>query len=255
MFLEKERGFMLSNPSYEAPYTKVLAYGLATALRQLESSGAMQEVVARRRLVEAQARLQQERERERQKKEERQQQIELAQRQIAQTLQQSQTTSGQMSPYRIIKLKREGNSDFMYVFTLVLNGEPSIQTFFGIQKLFANELLDAYKLEYPNADVSSLRIAVQPELIEGRIQGRAAVLTIIPVSLAYDSNTRRGKLSVRYNANQFVEARAWIRKNVETLARDKNIALTTGQLPPEATCYSLGERVEGNVMEIEFKTE
>ena len=51
------------------------------------------------------------------------------------------------------------------------------------------------------------------------------------------------------------EARAWIRKNIETLARDKNIALTTGQLPPEATYYSLGEKIVGNVMEIEFRTE
>ena len=151
---------------------------------------------------------------------------------------------------------REDDSDFMYVFILELNGEPSIQTFFGIQKLFAHELLAAYKMEYPNADVSSLRIAVQPQLIDGRIQGRAAVLTIIPVSLAYDTNTRRGKLSVRYNANQYEEARKWVRKNIETLARDKNIALTTGEIPPAAKFY-LGreEFKDGNTLEIEFKTE
>lgn len=43
--------------------------------------------------------------------------------------------------------------------------------------------------------------------------------------------------------------------NIICLVRDKNIALTTGQLPPAATYYSLGEKVDGNVMEIEFKTE
>ena len=47
----------------------------------------------------------------------------------------------------------------------------------------------------------------------------------------------------------------WMSYNIETLARDKNIALVTGQLPPAAKYYSLGEKVDGNVMEIEFKTE
>ena len=47
----------------------------------------------------------------------------------------------------------------------------------------------------------------------------------------------------------------WMSYNIETLACDKNIALVTGQLPPAATYYSLGEKVDGNVMEIEFKTE
>ena len=87
------------------------------------------------------------------------------------------------------------------------------------------------------------------------ITGRAAVLTIKPTSLTYDANTRRGKMAVKFGVGQAEEARAWIHRNIKTLARDKNIALTTGQLPPEATYYPLGEKVDGNVMEIEFKTE
>lgn len=54
---------------------------------------------------------------------------------------------------------------------------------------------------------------------------------------------------------QSAEARAWARENIETLARDKNIALVTGQRPPDANYYLLGEKIDGNVMEIEFKTE
>ena len=136
-----------------------------------------------------------------------------------------------------------------------MSEDPSIEAFFAIQGVFAREVLDAYKAEYPTADVSTLRVYVLPQLVNGRIEGRAAVLTIAPVSLSYDANTRRGKLSVRFNAGQAEEARAWIRKNIETLARDKNIALTTGNPPPEAIYYSLGEKIEGDVMEIEFKTE
>lgn len=165
------------------------------------------------------------------------------------------TSQIQKPPYKIISLSRDRNSDFAYVFVLELSGEASIQTFFGIQGVFAHEVRNAYKNEFPTADVSTLRIAVQPRLVDGRIEGRAAVLTIAPVSLSYDANTRRGKLSVRFNAGQAEEARAWIRKNIETLARDKNIALTTGNPPPEAIYYSLGEKIEGDVMEIEFKSE
>ena len=158
-------------------------------------------------------------------------------------------------PYRIVDLAREKGSDFAYAFTLELPGNASIQTFFGIQSTFANEVRAAYQMEYPKADASALRVVVQPSLSNGRIVGRAEVLTIAPVSLSYDAGTRRGRLSVRFNPGQAEEARAWIRKNIETLAQDKNIALTTGQLPPAATYYSLGERIEGSVMEIEFKTE
>lgn len=47
-----------------------------------------------------------------------------------------------------------------------------------------------------------------------------------------------------------------MKRFVETIVLDKNIALTTGQLPPAATYYSLGESLkDGNVLEIEFKTE
>lgn len=165
-------------------------------------------------------------------------------------------THRQVKPlYRIDSLVRESNSDFAYTFSLKMNEDSSIEAFFAIQGVFAREVLDAYKAEYPNADVSTLRVYVLPRLVNGRIEGRAVVLTITPVSLSYDANTRRGRLSVHFNDGQYEEAREWIRKNIETLARDKNIALVTGQLPPAATYYSLGEKVDGNVMEIEFKTE
>lgn len=158
-------------------------------------------------------------------------------------------------PYRVEYLKRDEGSDFAYRFALVLNGEASTQTFFVIHKMFADEVRSAYCREYPNADSDSLWVSVSHHMENGRIEGRAEVLTIIPVSLSYNADSRRGKLAVRFKTGQAEEAREWARKNIETLARDKNIALVTGQLPPEATYYSLGEKIEGNVIEIEFKTE
>ncbi|MBR6470857.1 MAG: hypothetical protein IKS83_03590 [Victivallales bacterium] len=122
-------------------------------------------------------------------------------------------------------------------------------------RAFSENLRSAYLRMHPGVNAGSLVVDVRPALDNGRISGRAAVLTIAPESLSYDAVTRRGRLSVRFNPGQAEEARAWIRGNIETLARDKNIRLVTGQLPPAATYYSLDERIEGNVMEIEFKTE
>ena len=161
----------------------------------------------------------------------------------------------QKPPYRIVSFARKADSDFAYDFALEMNDNPSIETFFGIQGVFAREVLSAYKMEHPDVDVNSLKVDVQPQLSGGRIVGRAAVLTIVPLSQSYDANTRMGKLSVRFNIGQAVEARAWIRRNIETLVRDKNVALTTGQLPSAATYYLLGERVNGDTMEVEFKAE
>ena len=91
---------------------------------------------------------------------------------------------------------------------------------------------------------------------EGRVEGRAVVLSVSVVSLKYDPNTRKGILAAKVGANQYEDARNWIRKNIETLARDKNIALTTGEIPPAAKFYLGREELkDGNVLEIEFKTE
>ena len=123
---------------------------------------------------------------------------------------------------------------------------------------FAESVKEEYKDAFPGADVASLSVAFpESELkIAGeRISGCAVVLTIKPLSLIYDPHTRIGKVSVRFNPDQREEARAWVIKNIKTLTRDKNIALVTGQLPPDANCDLLGEKVDGNVMEVEFKTE
>ena len=50
--------------------------------------------------------------------------------------------------------------------------------------------------------------------------------------------------------------RKWFRKIIETLARDRNIALVTGEIPPAAKFYLGREELkDGNVLEIEFRTE
>ena len=211
---------------------RVMAYAVASKLKQLEDAGQIDMVIAQNTRNQ-----------------------DLGPAKSLQMPGSALAVQPQKPPYRIVSLIRDDNSDFAYAFVLEMNGEPSIQAFFGIQNVFAREVQCAYKSEYPNADISTLRIAVQPRFVNGRIEGRATVLTIAPVSLSYDAITRRGKLAVRFNIGQMEEARIWIRKNIETLAQDKNIALVTGQPPPAGVFYSLGEKIDGDVMEIEFKTE
>lgn len=160
--------------------------------------------------------------------------------------------------HTLVSLAREPGSDFAYEFTLELSAVPDNpdMALSAILTEFGRLIKEEYADSFPGANKAALIVDYSDVGISGmEIKGRAAILTIAPVSLSYDANARRGKLLVRFNPGQYEEAREWIRKNIETLARDKNIALATGELPPAATYYSLGEKVDGNVMEVEFKTE
>ncbi len=72
----------------------------------------------------------------------------------------------------------------------------------------------------------------------------------------YDPDTRKGCIAVEFAKGHYAEARLWARGNIETLVRDKNVALVTGVVPSEAKFYLGAERVrDGNILEIEFETE
>ena len=161
--------------------------------------------------------------------------------------------------HRVVKLEREPGSEFIHSFAIEILRMPSDErsAVKAVLKEFVASLKEDYLDTFPSARREALVVSISGLKCEGQsISGRAAVLTIKPLSLVYDQNTRRGKLSVRFNVGQEDEARAWIRRNVKTLARDKNIALTTGQIPPAAKFYLGREELkDGNVLEIEFRTE
>ncbi len=159
--------------------------------------------------------------------------------------------------YQIISCERETGSDFSYRFVLELADKLNLHTFRAVQQEFRAAVKADYAESFPGVDERTLFVDFpEYKLDNGKITGCAVVLTISVASLTYDPNTRKGKLAVKVNANQYEEARKWIRKNIETLARDKNIALTTGEIPPAAKFYLGREELkDGNVLEIEFKTE
>lgn len=245
---------------------KAMVYGVASRLKEMEDSGvvdvdfvkrmdekAAAERARRSRLIEEMSSKERRNRIDselRTREEAEDKKIAIAQEKTRREIE--MTRDSDKSPYRITTLRREEDSDFAYVFALELKGEPSIRTFFALQGIFAQEVSDAYKIEHPNVDFSKLRVVVKPRLDNGLIMGRAEVLTIDPLSLSYDASLRRGKLSLKFDPRQEEEARNWARENIKTLVRDKNIALITGQLPPEATCDSLVITINDNIMEIEF---
>ena len=236
--------------------SEALAYGIACRLKDMEDKGIVSDKIVMKH------RLQQGEERQNKAAAARQQQMLREQKAAAVRQQQNVVYVRQIQPQQTTPAKSlcsftrfTWDGDFAAVFSAKLNDVCSPDQYFAIDRNLEVLIREKYLREHPIADARLIQVYVRTNLEDGKISGRAAVLTIAPVSLSYDANTRRGKLSVRFNAGQAEEARAWIRKNIETLARDKNIALTTGQPPPAATYYSLGERIDGNVMEIEFRTE
>ena len=161
-------------------------------------------------------------------------------------------------PHRVVRLFRSLGKDFAYAFELSLENVPENpnETALAVIHDFAKAILEDYVDTFPHAQKDLLRVAFSEVAISGvKISGKASVLTIAPISLSYDANTRRGKLSVRLNPGQADEARKWVLENIATLARDKNIELTTDTLPPPGKFSICNEKIDGNTLGIEFKTE
>ena len=198
------------------------------------------------------------RERERRERQARQQaearQREFARQQAAASASQPRKSA---CGYVIEHFERTSNDDFAYSFRLRLNdGAPSgLSAMSQIKNELRQAVVSDYAATYGGAD--EVRVDF-PEfsMKEGVVGGRAEVMRIAVQSLRYDSAAQKGVISVKIGANRFEDARKWVRKNIEALAKDKNIALTTGQIPPNARFYLGAERVlEGNILEIEFETE
>ena len=122
----------------------------------------------------------------------------------------------------------------------------------GIPKSMTRFLARQEAVNNPN--VESRRVRCAPSNAAAAAQPAEPVVQIL--SLDYDADARHGKIVVKFAAGHYVDARRYVRSNVETLARDKNVALTTGQIPTAAKFYLGDETVkDGNVLEVEFETE
>jgi len=160
--------------------------------------------------------------------------------------------------YTVENFSRTADDDFAYEFRLRINqgADTGLSAMNAIKQDLRQSVVTEYVATYGGI-LGDVRVDF-PEfsMKESVVEGRAEVMRISVVSLQYDATRRKGVISVKIGANRFEDARKWVRKNIETLAKDKNIALTTGTIPPETRFYLGAERVkEGNVLEIEFETE
>ena len=166
---------------------------------------------------------------------------------------------GETVLYDISYIERKMDADFSYMFELELDSEAewSLNNIKEIKRDFRQAIRDDYEETFQGASVASTFVEFTSFMFdEGRITGRAVVMNMVVQSMNYDTLARVGRIAVRVNPNQFEETRRWIRRNIETIARDKNIALVTGEIPPVAKFYLGREEIkDGNILEIEFRTE
>ena len=93
-------------------------------------------------------------------------------------------------------------------------------------------------------------------LDSGRIYGRGVVLTISVEAMSYDPLSRKGRLSIRINTNQFEEARQWVRNNIVDLAMEAKEKVRGDGFSLGTRFYSESETMKENgILEVEFITE
>ena len=160
--------------------------------------------------------------------------------------------------FELVNLRRDDNCAYRYSFALKCrNGiRISLADSRELKRALRHTIREDYCASFPDVDASSLIVEYSEFSIrDGEISGKSVVLSLSVEALQYDSDTRKGTIRVRMAENQFADARLYARKNVESLVREKNIALAAHEIPSAATFYLLNERVEGDVLEITFKTE
>lgn len=162
-------------------------------------------------------------------------------------------------PFRVVKLECEAGRDFSYRFELAKrdDGNLMISDWSEIRNAFMASIRAQYVAAHKDVNARTLVVDFPEYAVsEGRIKGVAVVLTISPQSVAYDATTRKGRITVKIGANQFEDVRRWMRKNIESIARDSNIVKDGDALPSNARFYIGREKMnDAGVFEMEFKTE
>lgn len=161
--------------------------------------------------------------------------------------------------FEIIQLECEDGKDFAYRFELAAtaNARVLLTDVNLIRTVFRSSLKEHYSLGHTDINPRSLIVDFPEFSVDnGHIVGRAVVLTISVESIVYDSSTRKGRLSIRINVNQFEEARQWIRNNICDLATEAKERNNKGESLVGDRFYIGNETLKENgILEIEFKTE
>lgn len=169
----------------------------------------------------------------------------------------SGTVASGSPSYQIKEFERVKDSDYAYAFALALPGGAKASDLREITKRFCGEVKQSYIDTFHTSKADNLQVLLDWRLENDLLKGVASVVTIVPVTLAYDANARVGRVVVRAGENQLSEARTWIGKNIKLIVREKNVVLETGTRPAEDAHYSVTRETvkDGGFIEVEFKAE
>ena len=160
-----------------------------------------------------------------------------------------------VKPYTIESFAREPGDRYAYRFSLKLNDASSADLTLSrrIQADLRQSVRDDYVASSGKKDVSSLQIEFpQYAIKDGKVEGRAVVMTVELLEFVYDPATAHGRLAVKVNPQQYETTRQWVRNNIATLAKDKDANILSAlSVKPR---FTIGREVlrDDNVLEVEF---
>lgn len=159
--------------------------------------------------------------------------------------------------YEIVEFEKDDDCVYRYSFVLKRRDSSSVAVRESreLKKILRAMIREDYLLSFPDAARSVVIDFPKFSLQNGSVVGNAVALTFSVASLEYDSHRRRGVMRIGIGENQFEDARRYARKNIESIARDKNIALDAKTIPPSAVFYLEGEKLNGGMLEISFRVE
>lgn len=92
------------------------------------------------------------------------------------------------------------------------------------------------------------------ESVEQTKQSGQSQFTVL--SMDYNEKTHKGLIKIQYPQEEYEGARKFVRRSIETLAKDKNVLLQTGVAPSEARYYIGAETIpEPGVLQVAFEVE
>lgn len=160
-----------------------------------------------------------------------------------------------VKPYTIESFAREPGDKYAYRFVLKLNDASSADLTLSrrIQADLRQSVRDDYVASAGTKDVSSLQIDFPEYAIrDGKVLGRAVVMTVELLEFVYDPATAHGRLAVKVNPQQYETTRQWVRNNIATLAKDKNANILSAISGKPR--FTIGREIlrDDNVLEVEF---
>ena len=158
-------------------------------------------------------------------------------------------------PYTIESFAREPGDKYAYRFSLKLNDASSADLTLSrrIQADLRQSVRDDYVASSGTKDASTLQIEFPEYVIrDGRVVGRAVVMTVELIEFVYDPVTAHGRLAVKVNPQQYETTRQWVRNNIATLAKDKNANILSALSGKPR--FTIGREIlrDDNVLEVEF---